>query len=79
MSPQQDWSPRISVATTEEQFFAVQKAIPWGMRDKLFRKFADELVRISTTHGPMALALLDRQGFTVTINPLKEKTDVNLG
>jgi hypothetical protein len=45
------------------------------MRDKLFRKFADELVRISTTHGPMALALLDRQGFTVTINPLEEKAD----
>lgn len=65
-----DWRPRISIATSEEQFFALQQAIPWGMRDKLFRQFADELIRISNELTPTALALLNRQGFTVV---LKEK------
>ena len=71
MPIESEWRPRISVATTEEQFLALQRAIPWGMRDKLFRQFAAELIRISTEFTPTALALLARQGFTVV---LKEKS-----
>lgn len=61
------WTPRISVATSEEQFLALQQAIPWGMRDKLFRAFADELIRISNEHSHMALMLLHTKGFKIVL------------
>ena len=73
MSNETDWTPRISVATSEEQFLALQKAIPWGMRDKLFRQFAAELIRISTEHSPTALALLNSHGFHIVMKEKKNE------
>lgn len=61
------WIPRIAIATTEEQLLALQRAIPWGMRDKLFRAFADELIRIESEHGQVALSLLQAKGLRVIL------------
>jgi len=62
-----EWIPRIAIATTEEQLRALQLAIPWGMRDKLFRAFADELIRIEKEHGQIALSLLQSKGLRVIL------------
>lgn len=68
-----EWRPRITVTTTEERFFALQKNIPWGMRDKLFNAFADELIRIGEQLGPVAYGLLSTRGFTVVMNKEENK------
>ena len=62
-----EWIPRIAIATTETQLSALQRAIPWGMRDKLFRAFADELIRIEAEYGQVALSLLQSKGFKVIL------------
>jgi hypothetical protein len=72
LSNQKEWRPRISVAIDEEKYYQLQQAIPWGMRDKIFRQFADELIRISTQYGPIALSLLATRGFDIL---LKEDKD----
>lgn len=41
-----EWTPKLTVPLTEEQYFSLQKFIPWGLQGKIFSKIIDDLIVI---------------------------------
>ena len=68
-----EWRPRISIAIPEDMFDALQYHIPWGLKNKLFIAFAQQILDISKTHGPMALGLLAHRGFEVKLREVGDE------
>jgi hypothetical protein len=40
-----DYSPRLSVETTEDQFNSLKKLIPFGIKKQLFAAIVDDLIQ----------------------------------
>lgn len=45
------WTPRLSVRVSQDQYFAMQKIIPWGVKNNLFVALVQEVLRLIETQG----------------------------
>jgi hypothetical protein len=77
MTNQPAWVPRLSIAIPEEEYLALQRDIPWGMKTHLFLIFIRELLAIVKEHGPISLALLTRHGFTIHLKEPQHEDNSN--
>ena len=41
-----EWTPKITVLVTEEQYYALQELIPWGLKSHIFQRIVDDLVTV---------------------------------
>ena len=51
-----EWSPRLTVEVTEEQYKKLSRLIPWGIKRQLFSVIIDDIIRLLGTHGQEFLA-----------------------
>ena len=50
--------PRLSIEITEEQNLALQRLIPWGVKNSLFGMIVDDLISMLEKHGEIVLAAI---------------------
>lgn len=53
-----DWSPRLTLELTEEQYNKLLKLIPWGIKRKLFSVIIDDIIRLIENHGQKFIAAI---------------------
>ena len=71
MSNQEEkqWRPRLSIDISEEQYNRIQSLLPWGIKNRLFNLFVDEVCDIIEEHGPVAIGLFATCGIEVKLKP----------
>lgn len=55
MTYHKEWRPRLSIEIGEEEFEKLQKLIPWGVKNQLFKIIIDDLISALEKSGPMVL------------------------
>jgi hypothetical protein len=53
-----DYRPRLSIEITQAQHNALQKHIPWGLKNQLFSTIIDELIPLLEKRGDLVIALI---------------------
>jgi len=54
----QPYRPRLSIELTEEQNNALQRLVPWGVKNQLFSALVDQLIPLLEKHGSTVIALI---------------------
>lgn len=73
-----DWSPRLTIELTEEQYNELLKLVPWGIKRKLFSVIIDDIIRLLKEHGQKFLAaILTRSIKLEEYTHLLEESDDN--
>ena len=53
-----DWRPRLSIEITKEQYNALQRLIPWGMKGQLFSALVDSMIKLLEDKGEIVIAAI---------------------
>jgi|TARA_R100001530_G_C4304781_1_gene151429 predicted GNAT superfamily acetyltransferase len=78
MTYHNEWRPRLSIEIDEEEFKKLQKLIPWGVKNQLFKIIIDDLIKALEKNGPMVLgAILSGKVRLVYNEEGKESKDGN--
>ena len=69
--PHRDWRPRLSIEISQDQYEKLQRLLPWGVKNQLFRVLIDDLINVlDSAEGDKTLgALLSGK---VSLNDLKK-------
>ena len=62
-----EYSPRLSIRITEELSHDLNACVPWGLKNPLFTKLAQDIVRITNESGPELFYLYLRGEADLTI------------
>lgn len=70
-----DWRPRLSIEINEEQFNKLQRLIPWGVKNQIFKVIIDDLIKALEKDSQLVIgAFLSRRlGLTDILSKGKEK------
>lgn len=71
MAKNLDHRPRLSIELTDEQFFRLQRNMPWGTKNRLFCALVDQINDLVEKHGQIALGAIFSGSIRITID-LKE-------
>lgn len=53
-----EWRPRLSIELSEDQYYRLQKNLPWGTKQLLFSTLVDEVNILIETYGTVALGAI---------------------
>ena len=70
----EDYRPRLSIEITEEQHNALQRLIPWGLKNQVFSTIIDQLIPLLERRGSDVIALIITNDLRVE-HLLKEQLD----
>ena len=56
MAKSEEWRPRLSIDITEEQYFALQRLFPWGVKQEFMRSVVDDIISLLERKGELGIA-----------------------
>ena len=62
-----EWRPRLSVELTEDQFYKLQKNLPWGVKQTLFSLLVDEVNDLIDMYGPQVVGAIFAGKIALTV------------